>query len=146
MVIQKRSSGYVSRIEHDHTTYRLGPYGDRDAAVRAFVAAKLDLGAHGYLVPCKTVRRQFRDPDTAHGGDEHVYAQRRRRPSTPELRMRAEVVLGALDDLCSGDVALRRDAVRWFLGETNSEPGFSFGELCDALDLDADAVRARVVR
>lgn len=68
---------------------------------------------------------------------------------SPELRLLAAILEDAC--FCVAPTALvsretRASTLAWIRGETASEVLCSFREICDILDLDEDATRARLLR
>lgn len=71
-------------------------------------------------------------------------AERRSPPGTPAIRLLAAILEDAC--FCLAPAALvsrgtRADAIAWVRGEVESAAFCSFGEVCDVLGLDVEAVR-----
>ena len=79
-----------------------------------------------------------------------TYLLERRTASTPDERLRLAVLEDALRILVHGDVESERSSFRlmsetreWVLADDLAWP-FSFRNICDALDIDADGLRLRL--
>lgn len=141
MFVERRDRAWWGRVELDGQRWRIGPCDDRDEAESATARVARVLVERGYL-DAGMARRYVVEDGAEHGGDPYIYGLRRGRVDTPELDLCAGVLLGALDDL--RDPAERNGARRWFRG-SRAAPGFAFEEICDALGLDAGAVRSAVL-
>jgi hypothetical protein len=63
----------------------------------------------------------------------------------PEKRLLAAVLHRAYADLLSGDGEIQQGALSWILEEDPSEDYLTFSFICEALDIDSESVKKKIL-
>jgi hypothetical protein len=63
----------------------------------------------------------------------------------PEKRLLAAVLHRAYADLLSGDGEVQQGALAWILEEDPSEYHLTFSFICEALDIDSEGVKRKIL-